>query len=162
MLLQLKTQHPQTSIHGILFLRQLHLPSHPRLHPHFMRCNTASGAGGFKQQLERSDLNLHQMSNQMQLVLGGTGEFHKLFSKSWICNVPDECVSPVSQKLVGGFLLRLHDLSRGTNGAHSLLYTFWINTEYRQSVPTESIHQRADQCHSRALLVHPGSHHHKT
>ena len=49
LLLQLKTQHPQTSVHGILFLRQLHFPSHPRLHPHFTRCNTASGAGGFKQ-----------------------------------------------------------------------------------------------------------------
>ncbi len=42
LLLQVKTQHPQTSVHGILFLRQLHIPSHPHLHPHFIRFSTAS------------------------------------------------------------------------------------------------------------------------
>ena len=30
---------------------------------------------------ERSDLNLRQMSNQMQQVLGGVGDFHQLSSK---------------------------------------------------------------------------------
>jgi len=32
LLLQVKTQHPQNSVHEILFLRQLHLPSYPLLH----------------------------------------------------------------------------------------------------------------------------------
>ena len=49
LLLQLKAQHPQASVHGMLFLQQLHLPSHPRLYPHFMRCNIDSGAGLSKQ-----------------------------------------------------------------------------------------------------------------
>ena len=99
-------------------------------------------------ELVRSDLKLYQMSNQMQLVLGGMGEFYKLFSKSWLCNVPDECVIPVNQRLVGGFLLRLHDSSRGTNGVHSLLCGILIDTKHRQTVLTESMRQRVDQCHS--------------
>ena len=48
LLLQLKTQHPHISVHGILFLRQLNLPSHPLLHPHFIMCSNASAAGGFE------------------------------------------------------------------------------------------------------------------
>jgi len=48
LLLQLKTQHSQNSVHGILFLQQLHLPSHSHLHSHLIRCITASGASGFE------------------------------------------------------------------------------------------------------------------
>ena len=44
-----KTQHPQTSVHGILFSRQLQFPLHPRLRLHLIRCSIASGADGFKQ-----------------------------------------------------------------------------------------------------------------
>ena len=37
---------------------------------------------------ERSDLNLRQMSNQMQQVLGSdVGDFHQLSSKEWLCIV---------------------------------------------------------------------------
>ena len=95
-------------------------------------------------ELMRSDLKLYQMSNQMQLVLGGMGEFYKLFSKSWLYNVPDECVIPVSQKLVGGFLLRLHNTSTGTNAVHSLLCEILIDTKHRQNVLAESMRQRVD------------------
>jgi len=111
---------------------------------------------------ERSDLNLCQMSNQMQQVLGGVGDFHQLSSKSWLCSVRAEYVSPVNQKLVEGFLLRLHDLSRGTSEALLLLCGFLINTARKQNVPADSMHQRADRCNFLAVLVHPGSHHHKT
>jgi len=111
---------------------------------------------------ERSDLNLRQMSNQMQQVLGGMGDFHQLSSKSWWCSVHAEYVSPVNQKLVEGFLLRLHDLSRGTSEALLLLCGFLIDTAHKQNAPAESMHQSAGRCHFLALLVHPGSHHHTT
>jgi len=39
---------------------------------------------------ERSDLNLRQMSNQMQQVLEGVGDFHQLSFKSWLCSVRAE------------------------------------------------------------------------
>ena len=71
-------------------------------------------------------------------------------------------MSPVNQKLVEGFLLRLHDLSRGTSEAHLLLCEFLIDTAHKQNVLAKSMHQRADRCHFLALLVHPGSHRHKT
>ena len=111
---------------------------------------------------ERSDLNLHQMSNRMQLVLGEMDDSHQPSSKSWIHSVPLECVSPANQQLVEGFILRLNDWSRGTSGAHSLLCMFWTDTKYRKSVPTESMYQWADHCRSQALLAHPRSHHHTT
>src|SRR5579872_7048924 len=63
---------------------------------------------------ERSDLNLRQMSNHKQKVLGGVDDFHQLSSKSWLCSVHDEYASSVNHELVEGFLLLLHDLSRGT------------------------------------------------
>ena len=70
---------------------------------------------------ERSDLNLRQMSNQMQQVLGSVGDFHQFSSKLWLCSMHAEYVSPVNQKLVEGFLLRLNDLSTGTSEALLLL-----------------------------------------
>ena len=79
LLLQVKTQHPQTSVHGILFLWQLHLHSHPLLHLHFIRYSTASGAGGFKHR---------------------TGE---KWLEPCVCTVCDEYASPVNQKLMEGF-----------------------------------------------------------
>jgi len=42
LLFQVKIQHPQTSVNGILFMW------HPLLRMHFIRYSTASGAGGFK------------------------------------------------------------------------------------------------------------------
>jgi len=102
------------------------------------------------------------MSNQMQQVLGGVGDFHQLSSKSWLCRVRAEYVSLVNQKLVEGFLLRLHDLSRGTSEALLLLCGFLIDTARKQNVPAKSMHQRADRCNFLAFLVHPGSHRHKT
>ena len=111
---------------------------------------------------EKSDLNLHQMSNQMQQVLGSMDDFHQLSSKSWLYNVRAKYVSPVDQKLVEGFLLWLHDLSRGTSKALLLLCEFFIKTVSKQNVPAESMHQRADRCHFLPLLLHPGSHRHKT
>jgi len=98
----------------------------------------------------------------VQQVLGGVGDFHQLSSKSCLCSVRAEYVSPVNQKLVKGFLLRLHDLSRGTSEAHLLLCEFLIDTAHKQNVLAKSMHQRADRCHFLALLVHPGSHRHKT
>jgi len=161
LLLQLKTQHPQNSVHGILFLRQLHLPSHPLLHPHFIRCSTAPGAGGFK---HRTGEKWLEPASNVQPNATDTclGDFHQLSSKSWLYSVRAEYVSPVNQKLVEGFLLRLHDLSRETSEALLLLYGFLIDTAHKQNVPAESMHQRADHCHFLALLVHPGSHRHKT
>jgi len=94
------------------------------------------------------------MSNQMQQVLGDVGDFHQLSSKSWLCNVRIKYVSPANQKLVEGFLLRLHDLSRETSKALLLLCGFLINTARKQNVPAESMHQRADRCNFLALLVH--------
>ena len=87
LLLQVKIQHPQNSVHGILFFRQLHLPSHPLLHPHFIRCIIASGAGGFIHRTGEKWLEPASMSNQMQQVLGGVDDFRQLSSKSWLCNV---------------------------------------------------------------------------
>lgn len=162
LLLQVKIQHPQNSVHGILFFRQLHLPSHPLLHPHFIRCIIASGAGGFKHRTGEKWLEPASMSNQMQQVLGGVDDFRQLSSKSWLCNVHGVYVSPVNQKLVKGFLLRLHDLSRGTNEALLLLCGYSIDTAHKQNVPAESMHQRGGRCHFLALLVHPRSHRHKT
>jgi len=98
----------------------------------------------------------------MQQVLGDVGDFHQLSSKSWLCSVRTKYVSPANQKLVEGFLLRLHDLSRETSEALLLLCEFLINTARKQNVPAESMHQRADRCNFLALLVHPGSHRHKT
>ena len=107
LLLQLKTQHPQNSVHGILFCDNCAF-----LHIHFC-IHTLSGAV-LPQELvdsnierERSDLNLRQMSKQMQQVLEGVGDFYQLSSKSWLCSVRAEYVSPVNQKLVEGFLFRL-------------------------------------------------------
>ena len=76
-------------------------------------------------QQERSDLNLRQMSNQMQQMLGNMDDFHQLSSKSWLCSVRAEYLSPVNQTLVEGFLLRLHDLSRGTSEALYCCVDFW-------------------------------------
>jgi len=98
----------------------------------------------------------------VQQVLGGVGNFHQLSSKSWLCSVRAEYVSSVNQKLVEGFFLRLHDLSKGNSEALLLLYGFLIDTARKQNVPAESMHQRADRCNFLALLVHPGSHRHKT
>ena len=77
------------------------------LHIHF-RIRTLSGAL-LPQELvdsnieqERNDLNLRQISNQMQQVLGGVDDFHQLSSKSWLCNVHGVYVSPVSEPEVGG------------------------------------------------------------
>ena len=80
--------------------------------------------------------------------------------------LPDEYVSPLNYKLMGGFFL-LHDLiwlgpRERNQRIHLLLCRFWTGTKYRHSVLTGNIHQWADGCHSRALLVRPGSHHHKT
>ena len=108
LLLQVKTQHPQTSVHGILFLWQLHLHSHPLLHLHFIRYSIASGAGGFKLR---------------------TGE---KWLEPWLCSVCDEYASPVNQKLMESFLLRLHDLSRGASEAHLLLCGFVIDKAHIQ------------------------------
>jgi len=137
------------------------------LHIHF-RIRTLSGAL-LPQELvdsnieqERNDLNLRQMSNQMQQVLGGVDDFRQLSSKSWLCNVHGVYVSPVNQKLVEGFLLQLHDLSRGTNEALLLLCGYSIDTAHKQNVPAESMHQTGGHCHFLALLVHPGSYRHKT
>lgn len=118
------------SVHGIQFLRELHSPSHLCLHPHFMMCNTASGAGGFKQQTGEKWLE----PKLNAVVLGSY--FDQFFSKSWICSVPDECVSPVNQKFVGGFFLRLHNLSRRTNGADNKLCAIIDSqtVQYKQSV----------------------------
>jgi len=133
------------------------------LHIHFC-FHTLSGAVlpqelvDSKIEQERGDLNLRQISNQIQRVLGGVGDFHQLSSKSWLCSVRTEYVSPVNQKLVEGFLLQLHDLSE----ALLLLCEFLIDTPRKQIVPAKSMHQRADRCHFLALLVHPGSHRHKT
>jgi len=95
-------------------------------------------------------------------VLGGVGDFHQLSSKSWLCSVIAEYMTPVNQKLVEGFLFRLHDLSRETSEALLLLCGFLIDTARKQNVPAQSMHQRADHCNFLALLVHPGSHRHKT
>jgi len=163
LLLQVKIQHPQNSVHGILFF----FDNYTFLHIHF-RIRTLSGAL-LPQELvdsnieqERNDLNLRQISNQMQQVLGGVDDFRQLSSKSWLCNVHGVYVSPVNQKLVEGFLLRLHDLTRGTNEALLLLCGYSIDTAHKQNVPAESMHQRGGRCHFLALLVHTGSHRHKT
>jgi len=102
------------------------------------------------------------MSNQMQQVLGGVGNFHQISSKSWLFSVHAEYVSPLNQKLMEGFLLQLHDLSRGTSEALLMLCGFLIVTAHKQNVPADSMHQRADRCHFLPLLVHPGSHRQKT
>jgi len=54
--------------------------------------------------------------------------------KSWLCSVHAEYVSPVNQKLVEGFLLRLHDLSRGTSEALLLLCGFFKYTKLQISL----------------------------
>ena len=68
----------------------------------------------------------------MQQALGGVGD--QLSSKSWLCSVRAEYLSPVNQTLVEGFLLRLHDLSRGTSEALLLLCGFLIDTARKQNV----------------------------
>lgn len=81
LLLQLNIQHAHISVHGILFWRQLHLSSHPRLHPHFIKCKTTFGAGGFKHLTGEKWLEpaLHtHLPNQTHLVLEGTGDLHHL------------------------------------------------------------------------------------
>jgi len=99
------------------------------LHIHICIC-TLSGAVLPQEVLdsnieqERSDLNLRQMSNQMQQVLEDVGDFHQLSSKSWLCSVHAEYVSSVKQKLMEGFLLRLHDLSRGTIETLTVVWMF--------------------------------------
>ena len=134
LLLQVKTQHRQNSVHGIWFLRQLHLPSHPLLHPHFIRCSTASGAGGFKHPTGEKWLEPASNVQPNATDAGKYGCFHQLSSKSWLCSVRAEYLSPVNQTLVEGFLLRLHDLSRGTSEALLLLCGFLIDTARKQNV----------------------------
>ena len=134
------------------------------LHTHFCIC-TLSGAV-LPQELvdsnieqERSDLNLRQMSNQMQQVLGGKGDFHRVSYKAWLCSVHPEYVSPMNQKSVEGFS---PSAPRGTSEALLLLCGLFMDTARKQNIPAESMHQRADRCHFLALLLHPGSHCHKT
>jgi len=146
------------NIHRILYMGYCFCDNCTFLHIHFC-IHTLSGAVLLQElvdsniEQERSDLNLRQMSNQMQQVLRGVGDFRQLSSKSWLCSVRAE---------YKGFLLRLHDLSRETSEALLLLGGFLIDAAREQNVPAESMHQRADRCHFLALLVHPGSHRYKT
>jgi len=57
--------------------------------------------------------------------------------------VRDEYAISVNQKLVEGFLLRLHGLTRGTSEAHLFLCAFLIGTAHRESVPAVSLHKWA-------------------
>ena len=128
LLLQVKTQHPQTSVHGILFMWQLHLRSHPLLHLHFIRYSTASGAGGFKHRTREKWL------------------------EPWLCSVCDEYASPVNQKLMEGFLFRLHDLSRGASEAHcvdlwSIQHTYRWGDKSTISIPIKYSRRRWNSCH---------------
>jgi len=131
------------NIHRILFIGYCFCNNYTFLHIHIC-IRTLSGAV-LPQELvdsnieqERSDLNLCQMSNQMQQVLGGMNNFHQLSSKSWLCSVHAECVSPANQKLVEGFLLRLHDLSRGTSKPFTVV---WISDRY--SIQNKTFQLRA-------------------
>ena len=98
----------KANIHRILYIGYCFCDNYTFLHIHIC-IRTLSGAvlpqelvnSNIEQQ--RSDLNPRQMSNQMQQVLGGVGDFHQLSSKSWLCSVHAEYVSPVNQKLVEGF-----------------------------------------------------------
>ena len=126
MLLHLKTQHPQSSVHGILFLRHLQFLSPPLLQPHFIRCKTASGAGGFTQRTGEK-----WFESLPNVQPNAAGSWRLGWSSLAFFQVTDEYVSQVDHKLVGGFLLQLHGLSRRTNEAHLLLCI------YTQSVPTE-------------------------
>jgi len=139
LLLQVKTRHPQNSVHGILFLQQLHLPSHPHLHPHFIRCSTASGGGGFKHRTGEKWLE-HASNVQPNAAGARCWEAWVIFISfppnhgCVVCMFMYEYVSPVNQKLVEGFLLWLHDLSRGnrTSKALLLLCEFLIDTAYKK------------------------------
>jgi len=97
-----------------------YLRSHPLLHLHFIRYSTASGAGGFKHR---------------------TGE---KWLEPWLCSVCEEYASPVNQKLMEGFLLRLHDFSRGASEAHLLLCGFVMDNTAHIQMRRQINHPRRD------------------
>ena len=99
-----------------------------------MRCNTSSGAGGFKQRTE----------------------------EKWLEPGSIECVSPENQELSGGFRLVQHDLSKGTNRAHLLCVDFGLIQNTDKAFQLTACISGQIVVISSALLVRPVSHHHMT